>query len=680
MSPTSAGAASPSLLVTLLRNLVRRRYDLVFALMAGLGLWALARHDALGRAFVARLGAVAAFQKANTLDLELHGTLALGILLLAPAILAATFIYILRARAWYRGQPRLSPANLCYAGLHLFILLTLVSFVLWLSHGLPWSERIKPLAGIVNPMERLENWRSGLGLPATTAISLAVLGSYFATQGRDLLKLILAFRRSRPHRWLADERKKANGSPGTSAFMLPSRARVLTTLLRTLETPPILGDPGHLLGLEGDWGSGKSTLLWNLRKALAQTAQNGAPTHALVWVDIWANERRRDLHAAIVETILDDPEILRRAHRAYPLSYFLCSGRLARAFFPNGAIFRMKGPRGEAEAAIAMDIPWQSTLRRVVERATQHAAPNLRGWRPWRRWKQWPLLSGEAEAPSPDGRAHFHIVVVLDELDRACPEAAQAAVVLARRALEEPGVTVLLPFVPDQIHHKVFNPLQTLLPDLGATIHAILESEYGDQVRQYPLPTVAPSPAKPGEQVPAPQPGEGLLAALREIWHRETPERKRQLQAEFSEKYLAESLSMPGLDPGDLETLLNSPPLDGLWKDLVDRIFPPGRSGAFDYDALARLTASLQQRAPRAKAVVPRTLIGRYLEVLKELEALADTPGKAPGNWAGQGPGGGPDGPSEPGALTPLQLATYFSLALRFCEAAVPQAPEPEHA
>jgi hypothetical protein len=79
----------------------------------------------------------------------------------------------------------------------------------------------------------------------------------------------------------------------------------------------------------------------------------------------------------------------------------------------------------------------------------------------------WQKYLDKLAAITPSG-----FVVVLDEIDRATPPMAQVAIAMIRRSLDKPGITVIVPYVPEQIRYKVFNPLLCETTDLQSSILA----------------------------------------------------------------------------------------------------------------------------------------------------------------------------------------------------------------
>ena len=57
----------------------------------------------------------------------------------------------------------------------------------------------------------------------------------------------------------------------------------------------------------------------------------------------------------------------------------------------------------------------------------------------------------------------------------SCSCDSSAVATLLKRALDLPGVTVVVPFVESQLHRNIFSPVQLRRPDLAATVYGALE-------------------------------------------------------------------------------------------------------------------------------------------------------------------------------------------------------------
>jgi hypothetical protein len=75
------------------------------------------------------------------------------------------------------------------------------------------------------------------------------------------------------------------------------------------------------------------------------------------------------------------------------------------------------------------------------------------------------------------GAGANRLILVIDDVDRCSPPVAQRFMTLSRRLLDIPYVTVVLPYVEDQLRAKVFDPFRVVLPDLAGTTEAMLQYE-----------------------------------------------------------------------------------------------------------------------------------------------------------------------------------------------------------
>lgn len=202
--------------------------------------------------------------------------------------------------------------------------------------------------------------------------------------------------------------------------------------------------PGVLLGLKGQWGDGKSYVLFSAK----ETLEDGSKDVAVVSLNIWEHQRELDLHFALVKAVLSHPRVLARCVDAYPVQLLFVPLLMALIrMLPKGWSLNFEVSRLALKASVPVSIPlpWQGGFRRVADAA---AGQGLK------------------------------LVVILDEIDRAEPEVAQAAMTMTRRALDLPGVLTILPYVEAQIRYKVFNPITAVSPDLRATMFAVIEEMY----------------------------------------------------------------------------------------------------------------------------------------------------------------------------------------------------------
>ena len=291
------------------------------------------------------------------------------------------------------------------------------------------------------------------------------------------------------------------------------------------------GNRGVLLGLKGEWGVGKSHVLSALESAL-----QGRSDVAVVSINVWEHQRELDLHFALVKAVLTHPKVFERCIDAYPVHLLFVPLLMAMIrLLPKGWSLNFEVSRLSLSATIpvAIPLPWQGGFRRVMEKANHEK---------------------------------LKVVIVLDEIDRTEPEAAQAVVTLARRALDLPGILTILPYVEAQLRYKVFNPFAVVSPDLAATMFAVLEEAYPGRV-----PAIEPGdlPRNVAERYRqklllayASPPGLPDTASEFDI------ERERyRLYRVFSEKYLAAMVELHPLSPADLVPLLaRSAVAAGVWE------------------------------------------------------------------------------------------------------------------
>jgi len=227
------------------------------------------------------------------------------------------------------------------------------------------------------------------------------------------------------------------GSAAAEPRLLSSQQGLVDELTRNVLSDGIDEAP-RLIALKGGWGSGKSFLLQVFRRRL-ESGQKSAGKVVVVHVDIWRHSTERDLHLALFEALLSHPDVPPfPALFRYPMA--LIPVLLLRYF---SRVFQ----QGQIEVSglkVALTLPvllWQQSLEHAV------AVSRRRGRR---------------------------VVWILDEIDRCSPELAQGAVALARRALSLPGCIVILPYVPEQLRYKVFNPLRLTRPDIDSTLQALI--------------------------------------------------------------------------------------------------------------------------------------------------------------------------------------------------------------
>ncbi len=84
------------------------------------------------------------------------------------------------------------------------------------------------------------------------------------------------------------------------------------------------------------------------------------------------------------------------------------------------------------------------------------------------------------------GRDGRYLVVVLDEIDRCEPIAAQRFMTMATRLLTAPNVVCVVSYVDHVLRYKVFDPSAVELPELKSTMLAILADSSGVELTGFP--------------------------------------------------------------------------------------------------------------------------------------------------------------------------------------------------
>lgn len=231
--------------------------------------------------------------------------------------------------------------------------------------------------------------------------------------------------------------------------LLPFQKEDLEKLRQAVLTGRV-HDGARVVQLVGRWGEGKSFLIERFGAYMEHGRENGTePTCdpcAVILIDVWEQQNEPNLHLAIVEQIL--------GHKRYwyPYGWLLYPLSLCLAWLKKEATLAISaGSKMNAKVELPVSLP-RPTGKRTLERLV--ARVRDKGCR---------------------------TVVVLDEIDRATPQIAQAAITLARRSLNLPGVIVVLAYVDELIRYKAFNPLVDCLPDLGSTMRAVIFASGPDQ-------------------------------------------------------------------------------------------------------------------------------------------------------------------------------------------------------
>lgn len=261
---------------------------------------------------------------------------------------------------------------------------------------------------------------------------------------------------------------------------------------------------GQIVAVRGGWGTGKSFLLRILRRRLE------AREIPVIWIDVWREQSDPDLQREVLNALLAHPRLLfPDGYWSAPLSLLAHrAGGLCRRFVPRFRLPLVKG--AVVEVRLGVPLRWQEEVEQVL--------------------------------------AGRRVVVVLDEIDRAVPGVAQAALTLAKRSLNLPGVAVVVPFVPEQITFKAFNPLQpAVTTDLHQTTMAVLfrdKERAGFSKRELDqlLAEALPSPGGPPSSTPRSVASASLSPMLRAILARHylsvKDVAKERLIRRFTEKYL----------------------------------------------------------------------------------------------------------------------------------------------
>jgi hypothetical protein len=345
-----------------------------------------------------------------------------------------------------------------------------------------------------------------------------------------LAKLLLLHRHATRGRSLASN--TANNGPPP---LLPSQEQALGEL-GYLITDQYLG---RVLPLEGRLGEGKSFLVRRLRHEW--NGRRDKPV--VIVVDVWQQQTESDLQAAILEALYCHPAYRARLGWLHvPASFSFARWIAAMRGLRSSLELRLR--QSKVGVQFDVDIPglrWQSHFERATARII---------------------------------RAGRSTVVVLDEIDRATPPVTQAALTLARRSVDVPGVTVLIPYIRSQIRYKAFNPLQPTLPDLSSSMDAILYEERfaarsinplgGDPMDPIlktwdDLPNRAAG--QPGQETDAPaamSAAERLTQSLRlGVFANAQGLFRERLQERFEEKYLgAAALQLHPPKPQDLAAMV----------------------------------------------------------------------------------------------------------------------------
>lgn len=433
---------------------------------------------------------------------------------------------------------------------------------------LGFGDLAKALQQFLDIAEHILKLYADLG--ALSSLAIVLLAAYFTRRSWGRLLF---------HAWLyRAERKPVGDKP----FLLDGQKKAIDTIDGMVSK---LNErcPGVLLGLKGQWGDGKSYVLF----AAKETLEEGSNDVAVVSLNIWEHQRELDLHFALVKAVLSHPRVLARCIDAYPVQLLFVPLLMALIrMLPKGWSFNFEVSRLALKASVPVSIPlpWQGGFRRVVDEAA------------CRRLK---------------------LVVILDEIDRAEPEVAQAAMTMTRRALDLPGVMTILPYVEAQIRHKVFNPLTAVSPDLRATMFAVIDETY---------------PGRNGMSI-EPKDSQTQIEnkyrnALLGLWLKpygaedfDSVEAARyRLFRNFSEKYLNNKIVLHRLTPTDLEPLASH-------SAVTSNIWDKARDGVSTTALRDAASASIGGTKHLARVGAPsiRAFEGEMLRLLSEFNSRPDS-------------------------------------------------------
>jgi hypothetical protein len=285
---------------------------------------------------------------------------------------------------------------------------------------------------------------------AGVALPVALLGAWWTIKN-GLFLVAVARSRTEHTAWWHPEEK-------TSVSLLPSQWGVLEKLWEVLSSK--YADKGHggiAYALKGSWGTGKSFLLHQMERSMAAPDMQVKVYHGFediegalkpvpvgidkipyVKVQGWSEETELDLQFSILRGLLLHPSVLFKPLWSTMLTPGLVVQILIRRLKCWFRQLRVKTAAIEMDISLGVPLPWQKYLEKIAS------------------------------------LSKCGFMVVLEEIDRATPSMAQVAVTMIRRSLDKPGITVIVPYVPEQIRYKVFNPLLCETTDLQSSIMADL--------------------------------------------------------------------------------------------------------------------------------------------------------------------------------------------------------------
>ncbi|MBF0109194.1 MAG: hypothetical protein HQL76_08470 [Magnetococcales bacterium] len=292
---------------------------------------------------------------------------------------------------------------------------------------------------------------------------------------------------------------------------------------------------GRIIAISGQWGSGKSFLMEQIRHRIEKKTSPIA-----VWIDIWRHETEEDLQRAVLERLMAHPRGLKN-WKSFPLTLLI-----PKWLYNNRFRLSIKDVSVDVQSGIRL--PWQSDLERLL-----------------------------AATPA---------VFMFDEIDRATPTMAQAALTLIRRSLNLKGVTCIVSYVEEQIFYKAFNPLlDHQLEDIQSSMYAVLlnerlkngppdEDPKNEAACKELTSNIFRSSAPTGAHDTKPETGKeedkgghskmnGLFQTLDEHYAEilcRGGNRLERLHHAFYEKYLSERMEVPSLNYSDLSAFVDTIP------------------------------------------------------------------------------------------------------------------------
>lgn len=196
----------------------------------------------------------------------------------------------------------------------------------------------------------------------------------------------------------------------------------------------------NLVALQGGWGSGKSTVLEIYRSEAWARGQV-----ATIYVNAWERESDENREFSIYSELANSVDLLWPwGWMVVPVVHLTVQRLMPQLHVTFSSAFARNSHlkvETDQNGAISPPIYWSSRLSWLVKAAS-------------RRFKR--------------------VVVIVDEIDRCKPIAAQQFVTLLRRFLAVDNVSVITAYSPGQFRYKVFNPLFCKVPDLLSTAEGLL--------------------------------------------------------------------------------------------------------------------------------------------------------------------------------------------------------------